>query len=81
MASTWYSCPTCKIGFDYTPNYEREFGHCGHRCLGCHTMMNWDEAEDSAGLLVCLHPSLKEPDSVLPIRQDKFLISKLQNLV
>ena len=70
----WYRCPNCdEKRFPYTPNYEREGGHCGHMCLKCGTQMDWDARPDMDGEpQECKHPSpsLKKPGSVLPIKVD-----------
>ena len=38
-----YRCSTCKMAFEYHPDYVREAGHCGHQCLHCSGDMFWDE--------------------------------------
>ena len=68
MATFWYGCPTCERKFPYTPKHEREGGHCGHKCLGCETVMDWDDLDMSGQPQECTHLNLKKPGSLLPIK-------------
>lgn len=71
MPSFSYRCPNCSRDFSYSPNDEREGGHCGHECLGlgCHTMMIWDDDPGMNGQPQnCRHRALSKPGSVLPVK-------------
>jgi len=64
----WYECANCGTGFPYAPNNPSDFvfEHCGHKCLQCSALMNWDEPTENGLPQPCTHADLKEPNSVLP---------------
>jgi hypothetical protein len=68
MATFSYKCPNCDQRFAYTPNYEREIGHRGHECLGCQTVMIWDDPDMSGQPQECTHVSLRKAGSIMPTK-------------